>query len=143
MKSWSEGTTKQYAPHLRRWFSFCSENGLQPLNADVTSGAEFLTQYFRKSSCECSSVNTARSAWSSILPAVNGFTSGEQTLIKRLLRGMFKERRTFPRYTVTYDVKYVLYYVKKCSFSSETSLELTSNILVTMITDQRRNNSKN
>ena len=74
MKSWSEGTIKQYAPHLRRWFSFCSENGLQPLNADVTSGAEFLTQYFRKSSCEYSSVNTVRSALSFILPAVNGFT---------------------------------------------------------------------
>ena len=125
MKSWLEGTTKRYAPHLRRWFSFCSENGLQPLNADVRSGAEFLTQYFRKSSCEYSSVNTARSALSSILPATNGFTFGEQPLIKRLLRGMFKERPTFPRYTVTYDVKHVLDYVKKCYISTETSLELT------------------
>ena len=43
MKSWSEGTAKPYAPHLRRWFSLCSENGLQLLNADVTSGVEFLT----------------------------------------------------------------------------------------------------
>ena len=77
MKSWSEGKTKQYAPHLRRWFSFCSENGLQPLNADVTSGAKFLTQYFRKSSCEYSSVNTARSDLSPILPEVNRFTFGD------------------------------------------------------------------
>ena len=77
IKSWSEGTTKQYALHLRRWFSFCSENGLQPLNADVTSGAEFLTPCFRKSSCEYSSVNTARSPLSSILPGVYGFTFGE------------------------------------------------------------------
>ena len=36
----------------RGWFSFCSENGLQPLNEGVTSGAEFLTQYFRRPSCE-------------------------------------------------------------------------------------------
>ena len=64
---------KQHVPHLNRWFSFCSENELQPLNADVTSGAEFLTQYFRKSSCEYSSVNTARSDLSSVVPAVNGF----------------------------------------------------------------------
>ena len=133
MKSWSDGTTKQYAPHVRRDLSFCSENRLQPLNADVSSGAEFLTQYFRNSSCEYSSVNTARSALSSILPAVNGFTFGEQPLVKRLLRGMFKERSTFPRYTVTYDVKYVLDYVKKCSISSETSLELTSKILATIM----------
>ena len=78
LKSWPEGTTKQYAPHLRRWFSFCSENELQPLNADVSNGAEFLTQYFRKSSCDYSSVNTVRSALSSILPAVNGFMFVEQ-----------------------------------------------------------------
>ena len=133
MKSWSEGTAKQHALQLRRWFSFSSENGLQPLNAGVTSGAEVLTQYFWKSCCEYSSVNTARSALSSILPAVNGFTFGEQPLIKKLLQGMFKERPTFRRYTVTYGVKYVLDYVKKCSISSETSLELTSKILATMM----------
>ena len=108
MKSWSESTTKQYAPHFRWWFSFCSENGLQPLNADVSSGAEFLTQYFRKSSCEYSSINTARSTLSSILPGVKGFTFCEQPLIKKLLQGMFKERPTSSRHIVTYDVKYVL-----------------------------------
>ena len=118
--------------NLRRWFRFCSENELQPLNADIKSGAEFLTQYFRKSSCEYSSVNTARSALSSILPAVNGFRFDEQPLIQRLLRGMFKERTTFPQYTATYDAKYVLDYVKKCYFSSKMSLELTSKILATM-----------
>ena len=74
MKSWLEGTAKQYALHLRRWFSFCSENGIQPLNVYVTSGAEILTQYFRKSGCEYSSVNTTCSNLSSILPVVNGFT---------------------------------------------------------------------
>ena len=132
MRSCSEGTTK-HAPHLRRWFSFCSENGLQPLNADVTRCAEFLTQYFRKSSCEYSSVNTARSALSSTLPAVNGFMFGEHYLITRLLRGMFKERPTFPRYIVAYVAQYVLDYVKKCFISSETSLELTSKILATMM----------
>ena len=113
MKSWSEGTAKQYTPYLRRWFSFCYEYGLKPFNADVTSGAEFLTQYFRKSSCEYSSINTARSALSSIFLAVNEFMFREQPLIKRFLRGMFKESPTFPRYTVSYDIKYVLDYMSK------------------------------
>ena len=71
MKSWSEGTAKQYVRLLRRWFSFCYENELEPLNADVTSGAEFLTQYFRIFICEYSSVKTTRSALSSIIPSVN------------------------------------------------------------------------
>ena len=133
IKSWSGVTTKQYAPRLKKRFSFCYENGLQPLNADVTSGAEFLTQYFRKYSCEYSSVNAACSALSPVLPAVNGFTFGEQPLIKRLLRGMFKGRPTFLQYTVTYHVKHVVDYVKTFSISSETSLELTSNFLATMM----------
>ena len=116
MKSWSEGMAKQHAPHSWRWFSFCSENGLQSLNADVTSGAEFLTLYFRKSTCEYSSINTARSSLSSILPAFNRLTLGEQPLIKRLLRGMFRGRPTFSRYTVTYAVKYVLDHVENVLF---------------------------
>ena len=49
MKPWSEVMAKRYAPHLRM-LGFCSENGLQPIDADVTNGGEFLIQYFRKSS---------------------------------------------------------------------------------------------
>ena len=75
----------------------------------------------------------AHSALSSILPVVNRFMFGEQPLIKWLLREIFKERPTFPRYTVRHDDKYVLGYVKKCSIFSETSLELTSKSLVTMM----------
>ena len=69
MKSWIQGATKQYAPHLRKWFSFCFENGLQLLNADVTSSAEFLTQYCRTSSCEYSSVNTANLSFAIYSPS--------------------------------------------------------------------------
>ena len=105
------------------WFSFCSESGLQPINANVPGGTKFLTQYFRKSICKYRSVNTDRSVLSSILLVVNGVTFREQPLIKRLLRGMFKERSTLPRYINTYDLKYIPDYVKKFS---ETSLELTS-----------------
>ena len=54
------------------WFLY--DNGFrhERVNADVTTGAEFLTQYFRKSSCEYFLANIACSALPSILPAVNG-----------------------------------------------------------------------
>ena len=113
-----ESTAKQYAPHLRRGFNFCSKNTLQPLNADNTGGTEFLTPYFRKSNCEHTSVNTACSDLSSIHSAFNRFAFGEQPLIKRLFRGMFEERPTFTRYAVTDDVKYALNYVKQCPIFS-------------------------
>lgn len=76
-------------------------HGLGPLNVDVTCGAEVLTIYFTKSNCEYSSARTARSALSYILPAVNGFTFGEHTLITMLLRWMLKYSPTFLRYTFT------------------------------------------
>ena len=70
-------------------------DGLDTLNAGVTKGAEFLTIYFTKSNWEYSSARTAPSALSSILPAVNLSTFGEQILIKRLLRWMLKYRTIF------------------------------------------------
>ena len=110
MTYWSEGTTKQYAPHLRTGFSFCSENRLQPLYADVASGAEFLTRNFRNLVLGILQLTQLVQRYHLFSPSVvNGFTFGEQPLIKRLLRGMFKERPTSPRYIVTYHVKYVLY----------------------------------
>ena len=51
IKFWSERTAKQYVPHLRRLLSFYSD-GLDSLNASLISGAEFLTKYFRRASCE-------------------------------------------------------------------------------------------
>ena len=90
-----------------------------------------MTPYCRKSNCEYTSVNKACSDWSSIHSIFSRFALGEQPLLKRLFWGMFEERPTFPRYTVTDDVKYVLDYVKQCSIFSETSLELISKILST------------
>ena len=108
MKSWTCGTSKQYSPHIQRWCEFCSSRNLNPFNATINDGAEFLTQYFLSSECEYSVINTARSALSLIFPSENGLAFGKQPIIQRLLKGMFKERPTFPRYTVTYDVKPVL-----------------------------------
>ena len=77
-------------------------------------------------------MNQSCSALSSILSAVNGFTFGEQFLIKKLLRRMFKKSPTCQSYTVIYGIKYILDYVKKSSISNET-LELALKILETMM----------
>ena len=100
MRSWSEGAAKQYTPHLKRCFRFCSENGLESLNADVTNGVEFLTYYLRKQRCDYFSVSTAYSLLPSIISAFNGFTCGGQLLIKKFLQVIFKEKPNFPHYTL-------------------------------------------
>ena len=133
MKSWTCGTSKQYSPHIQRWCEFCSSRNLDPFNATINDGAEFLTQYFLSSECEYSVINTARSALSSMFSSENGLTFGKQPIIQRLLKGMFKERPTFPRYTVIYDVKPVFDFIKSLSCSDETSLEICTKALATLM----------
>ena len=133
MKSWTCGKSKQYSPHIQRWCEFCSSRNLNPFNATINDGAEFLTQYFLSSECEYSVINTARSALSSIFPSENDLTFGKQPIIQRLLKGMFKERPTFSRYTVTYDVKPVFDFIKSLSCSDETSLEICTKAVATLM----------
>ena len=105
MKSWTPSTCKQYSPHIIRWLEFASLRKINPFDASVNDGAEFLAKLFNESRREYSVMNTARSASSSIFPTINGISFGKQPLIQRLLKGMFKERPSLPRYTITFDVK--------------------------------------
>ena len=76
-------------------------------------------------------VNIARLVLSSIFPAKDGTPFDNQPLIVRLLRGMFKQRPSLPRYTVTYDVAKVLQYI---SYShSKMSLECLTKMLATLM----------
>lgn len=59
------------------------------------------------------------------------FAFGEQPIIQRLLKGMFNETITSPRYTVTYDVKPVLNFIRNLGCSDETSLEIRTKTLAT------------
>ena len=52
MNSWTYGTSKQYSPHLKRWFQFCTDKNLDPLNTNASERAEFLTKYFNTLKCK-------------------------------------------------------------------------------------------
>ena len=73
MNSWSKGTKLQYKPHITRWLT-CRERKLDPFQADIHEGAEFLVACYRSSSTEYFSVNIARSALSAIIKPINGIT---------------------------------------------------------------------
>lgn len=105
--SWTKGTKSQYKPYITKWCDYCSKQGLNPLKAPVNAGAEFLADLFYSTKLEYSALNTARSALSAVLEPVDSLSFGKQPIIKRLMRGIFKERPTLPKYTVTYDVDLV------------------------------------
>ena len=60
-------------------------------------------------------------------------TRGKQPIIQRFLKGMFKERPTFPRYTATHDVRLLLNFIENLSCYNETSLETCTKALATLI----------
>ena len=130
MNSWSKGTQKQYSPHINRWFDYCTRHNIDPFDSSVNQGAEFLAEYFHEG-VSYSMVNTARSALSSVFPAKEGTLFGKHPLIIRLLRGMFKQRPSLPRYTVTYDVAKVLQYISNSY--SKMSLECLTKKLATLM----------
>ena len=132
-KSWTNGTKKQYAPYINKWLSYCLKHHLDPVNSPVTKGADFLADLFYSTKLEYSAMNTARSALSAILEPVDGLTFGKQPLIKRLLRGIFKERPTLPRYTVTYDVDIVFQFLASWDNPADLTLELLTKRLTTLM----------
>ena len=75
---------------------------MDAFDSSVNQGAEFLAEYVHEG-VSYSMINTARSNLSSVFPAKDDTHFGHQSLIARLLRGMFKQRPSLPRYTVTYD----------------------------------------
>ena len=129
MNSWSKGTQKQYSSHNNRWFDCFTRHNIDPFDSNVNQGAEYLAEYFHES-VNYSMVNTARSDLSSIFSAKYSTPFGKQPLTIRLLRGMFNQIPSLPRYTVTCDEAKVLQYIatdiQKCYLECLTKMLATS-----------------
>ena len=93
MKSWNCGTSKQYLGHILSCFDFSSNWNVNPFNGSIYDDVEILIQYFLRSECDYSVINTARSSLSSIFPSGKRFLMfGKQPIIQWLLKGMLKEK---------------------------------------------------
>lgn len=69
----------------------------------ITVVLEFLTERFDRE-YSYSTINSARSFLSSILPSINDLSVGSDPLIRRFMKGFFIDRPNFPRYTESLDV---------------------------------------
>ena len=67
-------------------------------------------------------INSYRSALSSVLPYIDSVPVGKHHLVIRLMRGIFNENPPRPRYTNTWQVSQVLDYL--CSLDDNQKLEL-------------------
>ena len=132
MNSWSHNTKRSYDPYIKEWAIYCNNNNvtMEMARHDVNLGIDFLTHLFRVENAGYSAVNNARSALSAFIITGSAETFGNLPLVSRLLKGMFREKPSLPRYAVTYDVNVLLEYIKKLPATNPTFKQLTYKLVM-------------
>ena len=139
MASWRPGTKKQYSTYLNKWLEFCSKRKIDYSSPKISEAVEFLMT-LHSQGLSYSSINTARSALSSILKLDNCDNFGTHPLVTRFMRGIYKLIKPKPKYNQIWDVSQVLDYLKTLYPLEKISLkELTQKtaMLLLLVTGQR------
>ena len=122
LASWRDGTKSQYQTHLLKWFAYCKDKRCNILSPPVAVALDFLATLFH-SGLSYSSINTARSALSSILQVNNNsLPFGQLPIVQRFMKGIYELRPSFPKYTSVWDLKIVLNYFRSQPSASDLTL---------------------
>ena len=119
--SWREGTHKQYKSYIQQWVNFCSERQTNVFSASENDFLNFLYQIYVNNDLGYSTMNTARSAVSTIL-TIDGMPAVQHPLVCRFMKGVFNQKPALPCYTVTWDISILLDFL--CNPSPVKSLDL-------------------
>ena len=111
LASWRPKSSQSYESHLRKWVRWCTERGRDPISGPVADVANFLV-YLHAEGYQSRSLNSFRSAISSVHDTVDGMEVGKHPMISRLLKEVYYIRPPLPRYTSTWDVQVVLRYIE-------------------------------
>ena len=96
----------------------------------LAHGVNFLAKLF-KTGIGYSALNTERSALSSYIILLDGIVFGTHPLVRRLMKGVFKNHTLLPRYVATWDVAVVLNHLRKLHPADNLSLkELTLKVVM-------------
>ena len=131
MISWRPTTKKQYGPCLRQWEDFCTTREVSPSDPPLPSVLELLTD-FVETGVGYSSINTARSAFGTIITLPHEHSLGSHPLVKQFMKGFFLHRPSLPCYTSTWDVSQALYYLRTQD-NANLSLKLVAPKLTTLL----------
>ena len=111
-RSCTEGTAKQYQAGWSKWMGWCRRRDKDPVAASVERIANFLADEFVDNSLSYNTINSYRSAISSVHDPVDGVPVGQHPTICRLLKGVALEKPPVPRYATTWDVGIVIRYLR-------------------------------
>ena len=111
MASWQPGTGKQYHSYLGRWVKFYAQKTIVVEEAGVKNRIDFLASLY-KDGLGYSTINTARSAPSSVLAFPRNVTFGNHPLVSRFLKRVFELKPSLLRYHSIWDVSVILRHLK-------------------------------
>ncbi|XP_069121449.1 uncharacterized protein [Argopecten irradians] len=135
LSSWRQGTMQQYQTYTSQWFQYCRENKKSVLSPAVGDVVNFLTELFKKG-VGYSALNTARSALSAFIK-LDGVPCGNNTFVKRFLKGVFQLRPALPKNNVIWDTEIVISFVRNMDVSKLKMLTYKTVILLALSTGQR------
>ena len=106
LKSWRTKTNRSYDSLFGKWHSWCRSRDSDPFSSPVSEVVNFLAYLYREG-YQYRSLNSYRSAISSVHERIDGYSVGQHPLVTRLMKGVFNDRPPLPRYTSTWNVQCV------------------------------------
>ena len=122
MASWRSKSQSSYNSLFHKWEGWCSQRKRNPIFGPVEDVANFLAYLFEKG-YSYSSLNSYRSAISSVHERVEGVPVGQHPTVTRILKGAYNIRPPKPRYKETWKVSQVIQWLD--SQRNESLLELS------------------
>ena len=133
LAAWRKNTTSAYSSEWTKWSSWCSQQvNVNPLSPSLTNVLDFLALQFHERK-EYRTVNVYRSAFSTVLPLIDGHKACSHPLVCQLLKGVFQLRPPQPRYATTWQVSKVVHYISSLGSNSNLSTELLPYRLVGLL----------
>ena len=122
LSSWREKTSKSYDSLFGKWMGWCGEQHCDPFSGPVSHVVNFLAYLF-ENGYQYRSLNAYRSAISSVHVHVDGVAVGQHPLVTRLMKGVYHSRPPLPRYTSTWNVDRVLFFLESLDPLGDLSLK--------------------
>jgi len=133
--SLSPSTLRQYTTYLNKWWVFCKNEKHNAFCYTLETVMSFLSVQFETGS----SYSTLNSLYSAIA-LIFAVGDSDKIVLKRFLRGVYKQRPSRPRYQTIWDPQPVLSYLSKFHpLSDITKTQLTMKLvtLLALITGHR------
>ena len=125
LKSWRTKTNKSYDSLFGKWHSWCCARGSDPFSGPIKEVVNFLAHLHREG-YQYRSLNSYRSAISSVHERIDGYSVGQHPLVTRLMKGVFNDRPPLPKYTCTWNVQGVLSYISSWGGNDSLSMKQLS-----------------